>query len=196
MDGGASVATGWKILSEIIDATNAVWRLKIVPVAWMMDSGVVIEVLMMGAEPVVLRAVLIVPTVFGVCVLSGGRICAVPDTPDIVRTETLAATVDVGSGVFRIAIFATVHEQSLVVLNTDVIVVVVLVVTYRMTVDWLPTDRLGRCLLSMASTVSAHRAVVSIIDPFILTPPSCAKPGTDRQRRHSKQNARGIMIQY
>jgi hypothetical protein len=88
------------MLSEVmLISTLSVTEVAVV-IGEIIDVGLEIDDVIMGAEvacPVVLRLVLMVPVVSGTSVLSGGKICTVPELVDVVITETLAVTVEVVS---------------------------------------------------------------------------------------------------
>ena len=76
-EGGASVATGWKIFCEVIPGSTELVGEVTGAVSEIVVLGAEIEVLIRGAEvgtPVVFRLVMTVPDVFGFVVLSVGRI--------------------------------------------------------------------------------------------------------------------------
>jgi hypothetical protein len=97
-DGGASVATGWNIFSEVMPMMTVLATEVTGAVEEMTVAGVEIEVLIKGPlvrapdDPIL---VMTVPLVLGVPVLRLGRIWTVPELLDMVETDTLGVTVEV-----------------------------------------------------------------------------------------------------
>jgi hypothetical protein len=97
-EGGASVATGWKMFSEFMSRLTALVMDVTGPVKEMVVVGLEIEVLIKGplvSAPENTMLVMTAPLVLGVLVLRVGRIWTVPELLEVVETGTLGVTVEV-----------------------------------------------------------------------------------------------------